>query len=495
MNNIQNSENSSQIIKINLPGGIVSPGDLQDILYIAEKCNVNKVRFGNRQQLLFKINPAYLEDLEDSFLVHDINYEINTDNFPNIVSSYVTEEIFQTSLWLREGVYKDILDNFSHKPRLKINIVDYYQNLIPFFTGNLNFISSETPNFWYLYIRFPKTNIMYCWPSLVYSEDIPEMSKMIEESILKEKEKYYNQEHINGSELYKKIAQLNLFLYQSFESPLVHTDFQLPYYEGLNKYRDNKLWLGVYRRNEEYAIDFLKEICEICRNTRIGQLYTTAWKSIIIKNINLPDRTFWSNLLNKYRVNVRHAANELNWQMEDLCEEAMELKLDLVKQFEEADLRTYRLCFAIKTKPNTGLFGSIIIRKKEEISIEGDKLYEVLYTRDFNPNSKDYILFEKGTNLKNLGHRLIEVCDLYYNTRNNQALPLPKLERENSVSKSEIKTYIHQCKHCMTVYDENYGDDFNQIVKGISFESLENYLCPTCEAPKEDFIKQINLIT
>lgn len=481
-------ENHTQqhIIKINLPGGIVSPGDLHEILSISEKCNVEHVRFGNRQQLLFKVNAADLEEIQERFLVHDIAYETDNDAFPNILSSYITEEIFPNSLWLTEGVYKDILDGFNHRPKLKVNVVDYYQNLIPFFTGNLNFIASETSNFWYFYIRFPKTNIMYCWPSLVYSEDIPEMSKIAEQYISEEPGKYHNQAEIKGEELFQKISLANKFHYQPINHPLIHTDFQLPYYEGLNKYSDNKLWLGIYRRKEEYAVSFLKEICKICLATRIGQLYTTAWKSIIIKNINSKDRDFWSNLLNKYRINVRHAANELNWQIEDLCEEAINIKLDLVKQFEAADLRTYRLCFAIKTQPKTGLFSSIVIRKRNTKNNKGEELFELLHTRDFNPNSKEYITFEKGVVYEKLGNKLIEICDLYYTLRNQKTASI-KIPEKNNTLEEQNNYQVHQCKHCKTIYDEQFGDEMNDIPAGISFHAIDKYSCPTCDAPKEDF--------
>ncbi len=474
-------------IKINLPGGIVSPGDLQIILATAEKYGVKNVRFGNRQHMLFNINAEKLDDLKESFFIDDIEFEVDAEEYPNISSSYVTEEVFYTSNWLREGVYKDILDGFSHRPRLKINIVDYYQNLIPFFTGNLNFISSETSNFWYLYIRFPKTNIMYRWPSLVYSEDIPDLSNMVEKYVCAEPGRFYNQLEVDGDYLYKKVSANNKFLKQESAHPLIHTGFQLPYYEGFNKYSDNKLWLGIYRRNEEYSVSFLKEICDLCLQTRIGQLYTTAWKSIVVKNISTRDRRHWSNLLNKYRINVRHAANELNWQIEDMCEEAIELKLELVKQFEEADLRTYPLCFAIKTKPKTGLFGSVIIRKRETRTEDGEELFEVSYTRDFNPNSKDFIVFRQNVKRKHLAANLLDICDYYYNLKIGQHISdLP--EKAEAPKMDQLATHaVYQCKHCLSLYDEVYGDEEQGIAPGTTFNSISVYSCPVCDAGKMEF--------
>ncbi|MEJ7587923.1 MAG: rubredoxin, partial [Ferruginibacter sp.] len=119
--------------------------------------------------------------------------------------------------------------------------------------------------------------------------------------------------------------------------------FNLPYYEGLNRYHD-KFWLGVYRRDELFSVGFLKEACQLCLQTKIGQLCLTPWKTIIIKNIADSDRMYWNNLLAKHQVNVRHAANELNFQVEDNCKEGLDLKLYLLKSLHTDDTRTFGIC-------------------------------------------------------------------------------------------------------------------------------------------------------
>ncbi|MEO6850851.1 MAG: rubredoxin, partial [Mucilaginibacter sp.] len=97
-------------IKVNLPGGVVSAGDLYDILAIAENAGAKNVSIGNRQQLYFDIPMECLEDLETDMFAAEISYEINSDQFPNMISSYVTDSIFNSESWLKEGVYKDIFD-------------------------------------------------------------------------------------------------------------------------------------------------------------------------------------------------------------------------------------------------------------------------------------------------------------------------------------------------------------------------------------------------
>ncbi|WP_345157838.1 rubredoxin [Pontibacter saemangeumensis] len=481
------------LVKINLPGGMVSAGDLYGILDAAEKAGVENVRFGNRQQIIFYVEEAKLEVLKQDLMAADIMFELDADIHPNIISAYAIEDVFYHADWLREGVYKDILDLFDYRPQLKINLVDNNQTFFPFFTGNLNFIASGTSNYWYLYIRFPKTNILYAWPSLVYSEDIPGLSSAIESAIFDNKEQFYDQPAIEGSVLHRLVTAGGNFVVQPVTEALKLPDFKLPYYEGFNRY-GSKLWLGIYRRDELFSVTFLKDVCRICLKTRVGQLYTTPWKSIIIKGIELADRDVWDVVLCRHRINVRHASNELNWQVEDLCDYGLELKNYLVRKFNEEDVRTYRLCFAIKTQPKTGLFGSIVIRTQQQHlqGMEpGDERFEVLHTREFNPNSKDYICFRKDVSRQELSASLIELCNLFYEMQGEPELMTGAvyLEEDTAAENEEQPTHqVYQCRNCFTIYDEEQGDALNHIAAGTPFETLAIYNCPTCDAPKADFM-------
>lgn len=470
---------TKHIVKINLPGGYASAGDLYEILLIAADAGACNIRFGNRQQLYFTIAPDSLEDIELDMLKAEINYEIDADVYPNIISSYVADTIFNQEGWMREGVYKDILDMFDYQPKLKINLVDNQQTFVPFFSGNINFIASATSNYWWLYIRFPKTSKQYCCPSLIYSDDIPLIAKITEEIILGNKNLFFDQSHVDENMFYKMLGKKAGAIFQPTAEVLKLPDFYLPYYEGLNKY-NSKYWLGIYRRNELFPIDFLKGVCLLCLKTRIGQIYTTPWKSIIIKGIEQDDRNQWGMILSKFRLNVRHAANELNWQIEDICDEGLELKKRLVREFEEADLRTYQLCFAIKTQPKTGLPGSIIIKKGN------DGLFDLLHTRDFNPNSKEYISYLQQIKPEELSVNLMKLCGDFY-AREIDNIPIGINYIPDETNSQPDKTIIYQCKNCLTRYDKEYGDCVKEIDKGVDFEDLANYTCPVCEASKEDF--------
>jgi rubredoxin len=227
--------------------------------------------------------------------------------------------------------------------------------------------------------------------------------------------------------------------------------------------------------------------------TRVGQLYTTPWKSVIIKGIDATDRNLWDAVLCKYRINVRHASNELNWQVEDQCAYGLDLKNELVRKLNEEDVRTFKLCFAIKTQPKTGLFGSIVIRTQQDITKDtdlSDERFEILYTRDFNPNSKDFISFKKDVRRHELSSYLIELCNYYYELQSEPDLMANAVYLEDEVTAEaddQSQTKVYQCQNCFTVYDEHYGDAVNEIAAGTPFETLATYCCPTCDAPKEDF--------
>ncbi|MEN0053115.1 MAG: rubredoxin domain-containing protein [Mucilaginibacter sp.] len=476
-------EKETYCIKVNLPGGVVSAGDLYELLLIAENAGAEAIRIGNRQQLFFCIEAANLEDMEMDMLRGGIDYEINEDEFPNIISSYVTDAIFNTESWIKEGVYKDIFDLFNFNPRLKINLVDRNQAFVPFFSGNFNFITSDVSNYWYMYVRFPKTTDLYCWPSLIYSDDIPALSQVAEHILMDHKTLFYDQQDINHQKFHELVTAKYDLVNQPITEPLKLPDFQLPYYEGLNRYVNNKYWLGIYRRNELFPMNFMKDICSLCLKNRIGQLYTTPWKSLLIKGINDADRKEWGDILNKHRINVRHASNELNWQLENLNTESLELKQQLVREFEAYDLRTYRLSFAIKMQPKTGLPGSIIIKKHSA------DVFDVLHSRDFNPNSKEYITFQEQVAKHDLGQCLIQLCNHFYDTLFDQNLLQPSASSEILDPKTDTEIHhIYQCQNCFSIYDKTYGDGAG-IAPGIDFETLNDYSCPTCESSKDSFVR------
>ncbi len=472
-------------IKINLLGGIVSPGRLREILTIAHEAKVQHVRFGSRQQLIFRVDGEKVRFLERDLKKKQIRYELNADKYPNIISSYCAEEVFRTGQWLNESEYHTVLDDFDYSPKLKINLSDSNQSFTPFFTGNLNFIASPEPHFWFLYVRPKQSNTIFRWRDLIYTNDIARIAHALEQQMPGED----NANHLE-SKLYEKISQTHSFITQPATQEVELPNFTLPYYEGFNRY-GQRSWLGLYRRDEEFPIPFLLDVCTLCLETRVGEICTTPWKSLIIKGIEEKDRSEWSRVLSRHNINVRHAANELAWQTEDQDAEGVELKKYILRYFEKHDTRTFGLCFGVQTRDKSEVFGSVLIRKRPTITLGKWGLlpvYDLYFTENYNPNSRTYFPFEKGLMKNHLPDQLDRLCRKFNTSRQT-----PKVARAETVEKSIIlpTSELFQCPHCLTVYDEKYGDERAEIAPGVSFvDLLESYLCPTCDAPKSEFVKR-----
>lgn len=487
----------TKTVKINFKGGIISPGDLYNIVLAASKSGVLNVRFGLRQQLHIEISEERLSLLTTELKRLDIMHEIGEEKFPNIISSYPVEEVFITNTWLSEGVYKDIFDAMDYQPRLKINVSDSNQSFTPMLTGNINWVAStKAQHFWHLFIRFPKTNTVYEWRQMVYTNDVARVSKEIEEVVFSQQNKFYDNANAVGEDLFNELSTEKYILKEALE-PVELAQFNLPYYEGLNKY-NNKYWLGIYRRDELFNIAFLKELCTICLDTKIGQLCSTPWKTIIVKGIEEKDKYLWNRLLEKYQINMRHAANELNFQVEDNCSDGLTLKNDLVQHLNNDDTRTFGICIGIKTRAKSEVFSSILIRRRALLKLwkfEALFVYDILCAKDFNPNERTGTVFSKNNPRIFLAEQLRRAIVSYYQYKANETKRIQSNEPKKEIAEKQkqITEYVYQCKHCFSVYDEKFGEPENGIPAKTLFKDLpKEFVCETCEAGKDDF-KKINI--
>ncbi|MBZ4191337.1 rubredoxin [Niabella beijingensis] len=479
---------ASATIKINFRGGIISPGDLYEILSVAGRAGIGQVRFGLRQQLLISGSKKQITMLADQLSSTGFIYEVDRDDFPNIISSYPAEDIFISQTWLSEGVYKDIFDEMDHVPRLKVNICDSNQSFTPSLTGNINWVAAAaSPHFWHLFVRFPKTNIVYEWDELVYTNDIAALSKELEEQILNNGGLFYDQPNASGEALFDRIKK-EAYITRKSDHPALLPQFNLPYYEGLHRH-NNKYWLGVYRRDELFPILFLKDLCRICLETKVGQLCATPWKTIIVKGIEEKDKHCWTGLLNVHALNMRHAANELNFQVEDNNPAATRLKQYLVKELNDRDTRTFGLCIGIKTRNKSEVFSSILVKRRPVLSVKGKALFylfDILCAHEYNPNKRTGFVFSRNRPKFLLGRALrVSVLNFYKSNRSNHMLSHPPdVIKEVYEQKEE---WVYQCKNCLTVCDVPCSATGDGNVAATVEALPEAFVCPLCESGPSDF--------
>ncbi|WP_276369199.1 rubredoxin domain-containing protein [Chryseolinea sp. H1M3-3] len=469
----------SDLIRAFVKGGFISPADLLKIMELSRNLGNKYVLFGSRQDIMFPSNNADEQSLAKAFQALNIDYELGSDQsvYQNIVSSYAVVNVVETTNWVKEDTYNVIIDGFDYMPRLKINIVDPVQGLVPLFTGELNFIASKEENYWYLYIRDPrKGQVIECWPRLIYGHDIPKIAKELEKIFLELLPFTAEELHMILKNNYVRIN------YKSIPEKLKFPETTFPYYEGLNAMLNNQYWLGLYWRNNQYDIDFMTAACRLCQETNISKINIIPWKAFVIKGIKASDRIRWEKLMGKFGINERHSSLELNWHLPVIDREALELKKFLVRELDQQDISTHGLTFTIKTNRDMFLFTAIVIEKS---STPGEH-YNILYAKNFNPNNIIHHTYARNVKKEMIPSLLIELSKLYFRQLN------PEKEHSGDAKQEvHVNGFVtsYQCSNCLTIYDKKYGDPTSNIPAGVPFEDLpDTYKCHVCESAKKYFL-------
>ncbi|MBU3012743.1 rubredoxin [Polaribacter vadi] len=473
---------SKQLNRVIVKGGVLSPGELKYICESVESLGQETISFGSRQDILLpkKVKKEDLSQFDKLQVV-----EADEIGIENMVSSYVCADIFPSTSWLTGDRYLYILEQFRSKSTLKINITDPKQRLVPLFTGHINFIASEHEDYWYLYIRLPGWDEIKMYPALIYTWDLDKIETTIE-NILKEEPETIE----TIFELVNDALDANN---RTVDKPLEVPFYPFPYFEGMNKIGPDKYWLGLYWRNNKYDISFLKEMCELCSENKIGKISITPWKSFIVKGIPRESKLVWEKFLGKRGINVRHSMLELNWHLPVANKEALNLKKYLVANFDQNDISTYGLTFGITNYSKASYyFTSIVVQKNKQPEMIGNfqtrDTYNLLYAKNFDPNTRQYIMHVQDVDKVELPGLLMELSQLYFDDLGSEK----EDEKGTEVKKEQVELEVYQCQDCFTIYDEAYGDVTQNIAPETLFTALpENYECPLCEASKSNFEKVV----
>lgn len=474
-----------ELTRLIVKGGVISPGELKEVVTMAAEQGLQSISFGSRQDIIFP--KGFDSQGKDKLGKNQFVFpDQNSGN--NIVSSYVSTDIFRNTNWLTGNKFLYVLEQFKDQPKLKVNITDPKQQLVPLFTGHINFIASEHEDYWYLYIRLPNWQRMEVYPALIYSWDLS--------TIYYEIERVIAEESCGIDMIFSLVSEALDTNNRTIDKPLQVQFYPFPYYEGMNKFGIDQYWLGLYWRNNLYDLDFLKEMCELCFDCKIGKICITPWKSFVVKGIPKSRKLEWEKFLGKRGINVRHSLLELNWHLPVATEWALNLKTFLVRTLDQSDISTYGLTFGISDYNRDGhYFTSIVIEKnilpKALESIKIRDTYNVLYAKNFDPNTRNYIVHSQDIDKLELPTILIELSKKYFDELGN----FVSEDTEVTTSKEKVTVELYQCTECLTHYNPEYGDVAQEIPKGIKFEYLPaEFHCSLCEAPKSSFKKLDPLI-
>ncbi len=468
---------TNQTFRILAKGGVIAPGDLRKVCGVAWESGCAHIGLGSRQEVFLTVPRGQVAAAMDGLARTALPFETGPGGKANIVTSYGAMGIYQATPWLLAGTYLDILEGFAYQPRLKINLTDPQQPLIPRFSGELNFLAAAYPMRWHLFVQLPAFGSNgHWWPATVGSEEIAGLCYAMEQA-------YFTEGVTDLGSLHRAVVHQCPGLAGRTDGPPTSVPkLPFPAYEGFHE-GGGGYWLGVYRRDYAYPLAFLDELCELALRSKIGKICLTPWKTLLIKDIRPEHRPQWEKLLGVHHVGVHHAANELNWQLPDLDEGALALKKRLVRGLEEAECNTTGLSFAIGT-PALPVATSVVIEPEPG----RPATYTIRHTADFTRSNTRWRIFARQVPEDDLAGKLRELCLLYHlSAAPGEAESGPATPDPEPISPGQVR---YQCTHCLTVYDPRVGDPAVGVPAGSAFAHLpDDYGCSLCEAHKEDFVR------
>jgi rubredoxin len=474
-------------IKVHIPGGILSPGDLRKIVSTAHHFGTEHIHLGSRQDILLEIDSSYRDEVEERFRSLQYQCEFDESKLYNIVTSFPAINIQPATSWVTEGIYHQLISSFDYLPALKINITDPLQTMTPLFMGQLNFIASPHFNYWYLYIRLKdnSSRAKELWPVLVDGDEVAALSKVMKQILLEDPE-------ITFQHFEKEVYNRRSWNFRVNDSPLEFVRFHLPHYEGFHQQEEDREWLGIFNTNNSYAVNFLEDLSILCAQTDNGRICLTNNKSFLIKNIAEKDVYYWETLLGKHKINTGHSSLEMNWQLPDLDREAYKLKDFVVREFQKEEVRTDGLIFGIRTQP-IDMSSSISIERRAMFKIgkyNFIKHYRIRYKKDFNINADETVFYAGYVKKRDLPAVLSYLTEQFYK---GLTLDSPLEKDRDGLQKKEEESkkgkIVHQCKKCLSIYDPQFGDESAGVAPGIAFSELpSDYLCGVCEETRNSFV-------
>lgn len=458
--------------KIPCPVGEISSLKLRDIVLDCMSLGIETIQISNRQEIILPLKTSFDKSSIDTRL-GKFNFTKPTDN-ENIVSSFASFEVFPSTSWVNDETYKGFSYFINPKTKLKINIVDPKQNLIPLFSGNLNFIASEKDNQWILVLNFPEHDFFYQFSSLIadykIATIIETIEKMIEEKHILDKESIEKQ-------LYPFTTRTKV---EEEYIATIQNNMDLPVYEGFHSINDTMGWLGIYNHNNDYPGEFIEELAFLCSQQNIGSIFFTTNNSIIVKYIEKKNYPLWVRLIQKYNINLRHSQFLLNCQVDDFDQEGLDLKKYIYKTLTNEDIQLANLTYAI-TNYRKLYDADIFISPVKSFNLMNKK-YNIYHSNQFKSLTKQEILYKENVSKSEIFQTLLELT-LEYHKEESQ----PQLESKDNINQDAKldKTKI-QCPDCLTIYDpKSFGMNEEEIKIALL---PDDFKCELCENEKSKML-------
>ncbi len=445
---------------INFSGGVIPTKLLRLLATIIYRSNCQGAYLSSRQQFIIpkiKFNDIYLNSLRQNVTVTS-----SFEDIPNIVCSNNAGEVFSQNDWAyRQDIYIEILRSFKTEPKLSLGLIFPKQSLEPIFSSHINFIVSETENYWLLVLQ---NNLELTYASfLLETSSIPKIVNFIEKSWHKPQQEIIN-------DIYQKFEKKTTS-FQKMDLPKITRQIT----EGFIKVNEFEYALNLYSCKRLWQAKFLEDLSILLTKYNMHRIYITSRKSLLIKHIPKETLYEWQALLSFHSMTIRHSENELLWEFSSENKQLQKLQKKLIDGLEKKQKSISNIFISLQKINNNFSDSHLQITIAKRLLRQN---YQITYHKNFDPYNSQYHIL-KNLSFKDLLDKIINLSQEYIHIQKHQKNKIIKGEK-----KIIHKLDIYECPNCFNRYDQNF--------EKILFQNLrQTWRCQLCDTPKEAYKKMI----
>ena len=435
-------------LRVACPGGIIGTGALRTVAELSGAWGIDRLTIGHRQDLLVAgIPESYVARFRAAVAPLEVD-RADASGHPNITSSAAATGIMRGARWLDAGIIQSILAGIRLRPSFAVNVADPHQDLLPLTSGLVNFLAADEVDSWRIAIaadhhprrgaRAPGRHDRVTLPYLVPSEYVAEAVRAAEETVVD-----------TGAESSRLSEDLAHAIRARLGTRLVGADAgqRLPPpeygdYEGVHPMQSGSgYWIGMSAGTRPFRHRFLEQLCMRAAQQGIGAVFTTCWRSLVLKNVAPEHLPEWRMLLGRHGVRVRHADAALHWQVCERLPEARELAGTMIARLSRRSIVTSGLSFAVTDDPTRHEVAVAIQPLADERSLLSGlrRRYAVRHREGFDRHNPGWLTFARRLRERDLAPALADLTRRFYRDDGepptSEALP-PEPSRRSRRSRS-----------------------------------------------------------
>ena len=481
-------------LRVACPGGIIGTGALRTVAELSGAWGIDRLIIGHRQDLLVAgIPDSYVARFRAAVAPLQVD-RADALGHPNITSSAAACGIARGVPWLDAGIIQSILAGIGFRPSFAVNVADPQQDLLPLTSGLLNFLAADEVDAWRIAIaadhhprrgaRAPGRHDRVTLPYLVPSEYVAEAVRAVEETVAGGEP--------GSSQSSEDLAHA---IRDRLGARLVHADAggrapppEYGDYEGVRPMQSGSgYWIGMSSGTRAFRHRFLEELCMRAAQQGIGAVFTSCWRSLVLKNVAQEQLPEWRMLLGRHGVRVRHVDAALHWQVADRLPAARGLAATMISRLSRRAVVTSGLSFAVTDDPARHEV-AVAIQPLVDERLSFSRLrrrYAVRHREGFDRHNPGWLTFARRLRERDLAAALAALARRFYRDAGEPPASAPPPE---TAPPPEARSGAWACAACGNEYDPAYGDPLGEVAPGTAFAALPSgWRCPVCDAAPADY--------